>query len=233
MTHDEIRAYLADSRRPADTLTLDELQGFLFAIVNAPEVIAPSEWLPEVFAGEDAQFATPEEAREVLDGILDLYNAVNDASVEEPPGLPPGCTPRDDVMANFDADAPLSGWARGFSRGYGWLETTWDELLPDDPELDHDLGIILMTLTFFASPALAEGYRKETGATSVPEMAHLIIESLPMAIEGYVAIGLEVADVPDEEEVAMPRRVEPKPGRNEPCPCGSGRKYKKCCGDVH
>ncbi|MCG8482885.1 MAG: SEC-C domain-containing protein, partial [Clostridia bacterium] len=23
---------------------------------------------------------------------------------------------------------------------------------------------------------------------------------------------------------------EKKPGRNEPCPCGSGKKYKKCCG---
>ncbi|MGE9896430.1 SEC-C metal-binding domain-containing protein, partial [Anaerovoracaceae bacterium SGI.195] len=21
-----------------------------------------------------------------------------------------------------------------------------------------------------------------------------------------------------------------KPGRNDPCPCGSGKKYKKCCG---
>ncbi|NJB69332.1 SEC-C motif-containing protein [Desulfobaculum xiamenense] len=26
------------------------------------------------------------------------------------------------------------------------------------------------------------------------------------------------------------RREEPKIGRNDPCPCGSGRKYKKCCG---
>lgn len=26
------------------------------------------------------------------------------------------------------------------------------------------------------------------------------------------------------------RRERPKTGRNEPCPCGSGRKYKKCCG---
>ncbi|AAS94726.1 YchJ family protein [Nitratidesulfovibrio vulgaris] len=26
------------------------------------------------------------------------------------------------------------------------------------------------------------------------------------------------------------RREQPKVGRNEPCPCGSGRKYKKCCG---
>jgi len=26
------------------------------------------------------------------------------------------------------------------------------------------------------------------------------------------------------------RRKEPKVGRNDPCPCGSGKKYKKCCG---
>ena len=26
------------------------------------------------------------------------------------------------------------------------------------------------------------------------------------------------------------RRDEPKVGRNDPCPCGSGKKYKKCCG---
>jgi len=25
-------------------------------------------------------------------------------------------------------------------------------------------------------------------------------------------------------------REEPKIGRNDPCPCGSGKKYKKCCG---
>lgn len=30
-------------------------------------------------------------------------------------------------------------------------------------------------------------------------------------------------------EVA-PRRVEKEPGRNDPCPCGSGKKYKKCHG---
>jgi SEC-C motif-containing protein len=26
------------------------------------------------------------------------------------------------------------------------------------------------------------------------------------------------------------RNAEPKVGRNDPCPCGSGKKYKKCCG---
>ncbi len=37
----------------------------------------------------------------------------------------------------------------------------------------------------------------------------------------------------DEEELFKPqpyKRPEPKVGRNDPCPCGSGKKYKKCCG---
>ena len=29
---------------------------------------------------------------------------------------------------------------------------------------------------------------------------------------------------------APTRRTGPRTGRNDPCPCGSGRKYKKCCG---
>ena len=27
-----------------------------------------------------------------------------------------------------------------------------------------------------------------------------------------------------------PKKADKKPGRNDPCPCGSGKKYKKCCG---
>ena len=30
--------------------------------------------------------------------------------------------------------------------------------------------------------------------------------------------------------LTSPVRTTPKVGRNDPCPCGSGKKYKKCCG---
>ena len=42
--------------------------------------------------------------------------------------------------------------------------------------------------------------------------------------------------LPGEDEDPLPPPVEPikgggdKPGRNDPCPCGSGKKYKLCCG---
>ncbi len=33
----------------------------------------------------------------------------------------------------------------------------------------------------------------------------------------------------DGQVKALPQRRDKKPGRNEPCPCGSGKKFKKCC----
>ena len=38
-----------------------------------------------------------------------------------------------------------------------------------------------------------------------------------------------VANDGKEKKKATPKRVN-KIGRNDPCPCGSGRKYKQCCG---
>ncbi|WP_018124622.1 preprotein translocase subunit SecA [Desulfovibrio oxyclinae] len=41
---------------------------------------------------------------------------------------------------------------------------------------------------------------------------------------------LEYSGGEEEKEKKPVRRSEPKVGRNDPCPCGSGRKHKKCCG---
>ena len=57
-----------------------------------------------------------------------------------------------------------------------------------------------------------------------------------------LTIQIRKEEEPKREQVAKPiepasdktdstsRTVKKKPGRNDPCPCGSGKKYKKCCG---
>jgi len=40
----------------------------------------------------------------------------------------------------------------------------------------------------------------------------------------------DVTDLELLQNRPKPREASPKPGRNDPCPCGSGKKYKKCCG---
>ncbi len=47
-----LRAFLEHPSRAAGTLSYHELQGFLFTIVSAPEMVPPSEWLPIIFAGD-------------------------------------------------------------------------------------------------------------------------------------------------------------------------------------
>jgi len=40
----------------------------------------------------------------------------------------------------------------------------------------------------------------------------------------------EAAQAAETQAKAKPVRTGPKVGRNDPCPCGSGKKYKQCCG---
>jgi hypothetical protein len=50
---------------------------------------------------------------------------------------------------------------------------------------------------------------------------------------GWRAIGKGSARIsggPDLSDRPWPQRRRTPPGRNDPCPCGSGRKYKHCCG---
>ena len=51
-------------------------------------------------------------------------------------------------------------------------------------------------------------------------------------------IGLEpenpedISDIERALSARQPARAAPKIGRNDPCPCGSGKKFKKCCADT-
>jgi uncharacterized protein len=209
-----------------------ELAGFLFAVACSPEMVQPSEWLPLVFNEKEGGFATMDEAQEILPVVMALYNYANSGVLEGEPALPPDCTVRAEAVSNHEPDAPVSQWARGFASGHDWLENLWDEYTP--AEFGEELGADLLVLSFFASRQLAEAYRKEIKSEGEPleELAGEMLEALPEAMRSYAHIGRSIYEAVLYEpriEVHEPVRRE-KIGRNEPCPCGSGKKYKKCCG---
>jgi hypothetical protein len=56
-------------------------------------------------------------------------------------------------------------------------------------------------------------------------------------IDKYIAVDKKLAhnkgiyfESDEKKEIETYTREAPKVGRNDPCPCGSGKKYKKCCG---
>ena len=224
-----LRAFLEHPSRPAGTLTYHELQGFLFTIVSAPELIPPSEWIPIIFAEEDADYSNLDEANEILGQIMALYNTTNAAVLAPPTLLPADCPLRDDVLANFEDEAPIAQWSRGFLRGHQWLEQLWEDL-PE--EMAEELDATLMALAFFSSRQMANAFHAEdtTDDQSFEAMAGAIHRVVPMAVAQYANMGRSIATVLAEPDWDEPERTHhAKIARNEPCPCGSGKKYKECC----
>lgn len=224
---DRLKAFLADPKRPAGTLQYHELQGFLFAVTSAPELIRPPEWLPVIFNEAPALYASLDEAQAILGAIMSLYNDINDGVLNRTPALPADCAFRRTTLANLEDDAPVSRWARGFTEGHQWLEESWDDCVPED--LEEEFGATLMTLSFFASRRFAEGLLAETGTSDLHAFATTVRRLFPDAMFSYALIGRSIADA-RRDAGHEPVRAQPRPGRNDACGCGSGRKYKKCCG---
>ena len=220
--------FLEHRSRPSGMLRYHELQGFLFAIACAPEMVRPSEWIPEVFGGSQAGFQTIEEAQKILPELMSLYNVVNASARSEQADLPPDCSFRENIFANFEDDAPVSLWSRGFLRGHTWLKEDWDAWVPD--ALDELFGTMLMTLSFFASRTLADAYLKEIGRHDLETTATVFRSAFPTVLAEYARLSRSIQQVLRENAPQSEPQVTTRIGRNDPCPCGSGRKYKKCHG---
>jgi uncharacterized protein len=225
-----LKAFLADPARPVGTLCYHELQGFFFTIACCPDLISPSEWMPVVFADREAGYQSLEEANEILAGLMHLYNEVVRLARSELARLPGDCVIRDDALANLAADAPLAQWSRGFLHGHQWLEESWQPYMSG--ELEDEYAALLMTLTFFASPSLAEAYADESHG-DLTKLAHTIKRLFMDAVREYAHIGASIQQVLAESDAPRDEGLRAtKVGRNEPCSCGSGKKWKKCCGAV-
>lgn len=194
--------FLDHGERPEGTLSFHELQGFLFAIACAPELIMPSEWLPLISNDEDMCYADLREAQQILGLIMDLYNQINASVIARSDVMPSGCAFLADTAANLEEQAPVAQWSRGFIRGHGWLEDLWNDTVPDDSsEISKEFAACIMTLSFFGSRTLAEAfYREGYGRESVidPEafgrLADTMRRLFPSALASYADIGRSTAD---------------------------------------
>ncbi len=72
--------------------------------------------------------------------------------------------------------------------------------------------------------AMVEEIREQTVST----LMRVQVSRAPMQREQLA----KPIDTPSPEGGKSPARSAGKPGRNAPCPCGSGKKYKNCCGKV-
>lgn len=224
--------FLASPERPEGTLRYHELQGFFFAITCSPELIPPSEWMPMIFNGKEAGYADMEEARLILQTLMDLYNQINEQVLTTEIALPDDIITQESPTDNIGDTTDLGQWCTGFVIGHDWLAELWDTYTPQ--ELDQELDSAVITLTFFSNQKLAEAYQQEIRhkkPLSLDELAALLFSVFEEAMKSYAYMGWSIQTALFEESKPQePYVSEGKIGRNAPCPCGSSKKYKKCCG---
>lgn len=191
-------------QRALGSRSLHGALGFLTAIVSVPEPIATEAWLGELLGESSGRDQQPERLSSI---VLRLTEHVAGRMFEDDP----------------EAIVPAAGqieavreWCEGYIDVIDQLE------IPDDEAVLSDL----FTLDFLAGRVgdeeLSEVLEERISAVEFSAAAR---DDLP-----DVVASLHAAWSPARRRRAAVRRESPKIGRNDPCSCGSGKKYKKCCG---
>lgn len=131
---------------------------------------------------------------------------------------------------------PLTAWCSGLLKAHYWQEDAWNELLAETEPVKTEDGVFDIVEEVDSTLSIAALFADITGALEDTEesaevflssMAE-IAEQLPWIMMNYAECGCLLADMLEEPEEPY-RREQPKIGRNDPCFCGSGKKYKNCC----
>jgi uncharacterized protein len=193
-----------------DAMMLSTLDGFLSGVVVCPELILPGEWLPEIWGGEGGAFADEREAQEILGLVMERYNEIAHDLGREGKFEP---------LLEIDSDdtALWEIWAEGFAIAMALRPQSWGVY---DQAQDEDVSMALRTLSGLASWSVGEEKAPREIAKDIGSAAHALIAD---CLETLNAARMKMQ--PSAAKPAATSRV----GRNDPCPCGSGKKYKMCC----
>lgn len=225
---DELDAFLISDATSDETMTLDTLDGYLTAIVVGPTTLVPSQWLSGIWGPSDEhapEFETMEQAQRILELIMRHMNGIVGSLEHDPDTFEPFFNMRTDLEETREyLDGEM--WAYGFMEGIALYRKDWQPLFDDAQGMKALRPLRLL------------------GATEVmPEEELLLVRTLQQREELSMAIPASIAAIyrfwlphrvamHQREISAITRRSEPKIGRNDPCPCGSGKKFKRCCGEA-
>ena len=217
----ELDEFLMSEGTPENCLQLSDLDGFLTGIIVGPELIMPSEWMQYVWGGGEPEFDTEKQAQNIMGTIMARYNEIIHQLDDEPGTFEP-------ILYSTPDGSPLAAdWAEGFMDAFGLRVDAWDDLLNDENDR-YLMGPIMAFLHDKDGKPLVE---------AAPEDMQKVIEesaaAIPYAIKDIYEYWKKSSDPIDYIKPSSNDNARPfgkKVGRNEPCPCGSGRKYKRCCG---
>jgi uncharacterized protein len=206
---------------PEECMDLEMLDGFLTGVLLSPTPIASHRWLPEVWSAYgEADFGGGADVQRAIRLVLAYYNeiATTLGREDEDERWEPFCFAIDEQSEGF---ALGDEWIDGFVHGLELWDEDWPEGLP---------GELVDTVQEALQEIVAPWDDEETDASD-DETRLAALSAAGEAVHD-IYLGWRGIGLPAPQPVALDIPLAPvsEAGRNEPCPCGSGKKYKKCCG---
>ena len=218
---DLLSDFLISDATSDETMMLDCLDGFLTAIATSPAMPPSSVWMPKVWgpsAKDEPSFESYAQMEQIT-GLIMRHLSSLIVSLRENPD---GCEPIFDSAVYPDnphefVDGEM--WAYGYMTAVNLQRDDWQPAF-DDGACAELLRPIYLLGTEELPP-------EQEALVETPEQREELSTQIPHSVAGLYRFW-----TPSRRTVADPAvaRAMPKVGRNEKCPCGSGRKYKKCCG---
>lgn len=192
-------------------LNLSELDGLLTAVVSGPETVPMSAWL-DVIWGDFAPVFDDESAfEEVVSLLVRHMNDIVQTLIMAPQDFEPIVMQR---VIGDETRIIVDEWCEGYMRGVGLTQDVWNSAA-------EEIDKWLLPITAFTADTDWMAHELEPDDT---ERLQGQIASNARQLHAYWLARRSPAPAGE------PMRYDhPKVGRNDPCPCGSGRKYKKCC----
>jgi len=224
---DELNRILIDQPGDLDPMSVSMLDGFLTAVISGPHTIMPSIWMPWVWDVEHGvsrpNFRSERAAQRFYELVFRHMNGIAAELMEAIEDFEPL------LLENPNDGDPitiLDDWCIGFMKGLVLDIEGWTPLTSAHTEW----------FTVLRLYGTEDGWKILEEQSNDLEQHQKYAEQLPEDVRNIFKYWLErrakgaaEGQVPGAIKHA-PLLVGDKPSRNDPCPCGSGKKFKRCHG---
>ena len=170
-------------------------------------------------ADEEA-FASQPQLKDFLDLVMRHWNAIAETLQAGDVHLPL-------LLEDEHGITHADDWAQGFLRGMALRRADWGELLNDEDEGGWIIPIFALAHEHDPDPAMRP-YREPMSAERREDLIVRAAAGITAIYRYFEPRRRMLADLRSERPTH--RHTGRKIGRNDPCSCGSGKKYKHCCG---
>lgn len=210
---DELDQFLMSDATREESMDIAMLDGFLTALAIGPNTLPPSRWMPVIWGGE-MTWESEAQAKRMMSLVFRHANDILFTLRGYPDDFEPLLYEREHEGKKIPI---IDEWCTGFVRGMALDEEAWRPLLDSE-----EGGEMLFPIMLYGTEVGWEQLRDDPALENRHEEFAASLGDSVIAIMDWW--------LPTRKAKSTLRREEPKVGRNDPCPCGSGKKFKQCCG---